>query len=202
MTGEEIKKIVEDTRLKANSISEQTSVPEGDIAAGSAEENSEGALVLVPENACYPDQESVQRILGEAKVTLAGCGNKSLSGCKCQNAGKGTCARSQLDLLEGYDGIYLYSPGFAMIKRIVQLNDDELVVRMLFQGVLSGKKAGIIFKGDADSLPQGLRRHLKTITDELKSLGIQIYYGSGCDETGDKCSDIVSKTLFFMKNSF
>lgn len=183
MTGEEINEIVEDTKLKTGSVVGKASV-------------TTGALVLVPENTCFPDSSHIGRILGTDKVVLAGCGQKSQGGgCKCRNVENGKCARSQLDLLESFEGVYLFSPGFAMMQRIIQLCDDELVVRMLLQAVLCGKRAGIVFQSDSDSLPPGIRRQLKKVSDDLESLGITINYGNGSCDTDREQKEATTKTL-------
>ena len=190
MTDEEIRRLIEDTERKAGLVKNKMS-----MSAAAPRCEYAGVLVLVPQNICFPKDSVIKRISGSGQIILAGYGHKLPSERQYLNLEDEQNARSLIDSLEEFEAVYLYSPGFELMERVTHLRDDELVIRILLQGLLLGKKAGVCFGRDIDSLPPGLYRRLRELFREMEDLGLYICKNSDSTAAKTKSSKMAPRKL-------
>ena len=194
MTDEEIMRLVEETGKGASPIRNESSgcmsCTRNECAGAACGIHGRfcQVLVLIPENTYFPKESAMKQISGDGRIVLAGFGPRAPEGYQYYNLEDGQCVRSLLDSLEEFAIVYLFAPGFAMMNRLAQLQDDELVLRILLQAVLSGKRARILFEQDTDSLPSGLYRNLHDLLRKIENLGITVFNDRLCSK-GEKGED-------------
>jgi len=190
MTDQEITRIAQDTEKKLGLAKNKMT-----MSAAAPRCEYSGILVLVPENTCFPKDSALKRMSGSGQAVVAGYRQRSPGGRQYLNLEDGQCALSLIDSLESFEAVYLYSPGFELMERLTHLSDDDLVVRILMQALLFGKKAGVCFDHDIDSLPPGIVRRLRELMGEMENLGLYICNGSEPAAVKKECSETSRELL-------